>query len=63
MKKAITAGLVWRGVGMRESVITVRTEKGRDDFTTLSLADDELGLMIEIRVTPEVKNLLKGASK
>ena len=62
MKTAITAGLIWRGIGMKESVITVRTERG-DDYDTLSLGADELGLMIEIRVTPEVKRLLKEVSK
>ena len=41
--------------------ITVRTEKTRD-FVTLSLADNDINqIMIHIKITPEVKKLLKEA--
>ena len=46
----------------RETVVTVRTES-TDGFSTLSLADDIGGLMLQVVVTPEVKRLLKEVCK
>ena len=44
------------------TVVTIRTET-TGGFSTLSLADDISGTMIQIAVTPEVKKLLKEVSK
>lgn len=46
----------------RDTVVTVRTET-TDGFSTLSLADDIGGLMLQVAVTPEVKRLLKEVCK
>lgn len=46
----------------RETVVTVRTES-TDGFSTLSLADDIGGVMLQVVVTPEVKRLLKEVCK
>ena len=46
----------------RETVVTVRTET-TDGFSTLSLADDIGGMMLQVVVTPEVKRLLKEVCK
>lgn len=46
----------------RETVVTVRTES-TDGFSTLSLADDIGGMMLQVVVTPEVKRLLKEVCK
>ena len=42
--------------------ITVRTE-ATGDFKTVSFADDDGGVMIQVVVTPEVRKLLKSISK
>ena len=42
--------------------ITVRTETA-GGFSTLSLADDDKGYMVQVAVTPEVKRLLKALCK
>lgn len=46
----------------RDTVVTVRTET-TDGFSTLSLADDIGGVMLQVVVTPEVKRLLKEVCK
>lgn len=64
MKDAITTGLVCEKgrMSLKPREITVRTET-TGHFSTLSLADDAKGLMIEITVTPEIKRILRGVSK
>ena len=61
MKFATTAGFVFtNGVFIPKSTeITVRTET-TGNFSTLSLADDDKELMIQIAITPEIKKMLKG---
>ena len=61
MKLATTTGFVFtNGVFIPNSTeITVRTET-TGNFSTLSLADDDKGLMIQIAITPEIKKMLKG---
>lgn len=61
MKSATTAGFVFtNGVFIPNSTeITVRTET-TGNFSTLSLADDDKELMIQIAITPEIKKMLKG---
>ena len=46
----------------RQTVITMRTET-TGDFNTLSLADDDKGLMLQIIVTPEIKKMLRAISR
>lgn len=46
----------------RDTFVTVRTET-TDGFSTISLADDIGGLMLQVVVTPEVKRLLKEVCK
>ena len=46
----------------KETVVTVRTET-TDGFSTLSLADDISGVMLQVVVTPEIKRLLKEVCK
>ena len=64
MKIAEARGMVIKGKLPipRETVVTIRTET-TNEFSTLSLADDISGVMIQIAVTPEVKKLLKAVSK
>ena len=46
----------------REAVVTIRTETTRG-FSTISLADDNGGVMLQMVVNPEVKRLLKEVCK
>ena len=64
MKIAEARGIIIKGKLPipRETVVTIRTET-TNGFSTLSLADDISGVMIQIAVTPEVKKLLKVVSK
>ena len=46
----------------RPCAVTVR-EETTGDFSTVSFADDNGGVMIQVVVTPEVKKILKGVCK
>ena len=64
MKIANARGIIIKGKIPipKETVVTIRTETSCG-FSTLSLADDLSGTMIQIAVTPEVKKILKAVIK
>ena len=62
MRSTYATGLVFKGIIPKKTAITVRTET-TGDFSTLSLADDDGNIMIQVVVTPEVKKVLKGVCK
>ena len=56
-------GVDCRGVNMIKPVeirkIYLRTKTDKEGFSTLSLADEKLGTMLQIEVNEEAKELLK----
>ena len=56
-------GVECRGVNMIKPVeirhIYLRTKTDKEGFSTLSLADEKLGTMLQIEVNEEAKELLK----
>lgn len=64
MKIAQAGGFVFTPITVipKATPITVRTET-TGDFSTLSLADDDKGYMVQVAVTPEVKRILKQICK
>ena len=60
VKAAAAAGMVLKdgNLPLTTRAITVRTEK-TGDFRTLSFADDNGGMMIQVALNPEVKKLLR----
>ena len=58
MKQALTTGLYITSRKMKQTVVTVRTER-TGNFCTLSLADDDEQVMIELAISPEIKRILK----
>ena len=64
MKIAESGGLVIDGKLPipKATIVTIRTETTRG-FTTISMADDKGGVMLQMAVNPEVKRLLKEVCK
>lgn len=64
MKLAEARGLVIYGKLPipKETVVTIRTETTRG-FSTISLADDKDGVMLQMVVNPEVKRVLREVCK
>lgn len=60
MKIASATGVLMTGAcfPLQPTEITVRTETS-DGFSSLSLSDDRMSVMIEITINPEVKRMLK----
>ena len=56
-------GVECRGVNMIKPVeirkIYLRTKTDKEGFTTLSLADEKSGIMLQIEVNEDVKELLR----
>ena len=61
MKMAQATGILFKGIIPKRTIITMRTEK-TGDFATLSLSDD-VGVMLQVEVTPAIKRLLKDVIK
>lgn len=58
MKTKTVRGIVATKLGISEKYITIRAEK-TGDFTTISLADDDRGILIEVPYV-DVAKLVKG---
>ena len=56
-----------RGVNMKHPVeirsMYVRSKTSKDGFSTLSITDEKAGLMLQIEVNEDVKELLKGLTE
>ena len=56
-----------RGINMKHPVeirsMYVRSKTSKDGFSTLSITDEKAGLMLQIEVNEDVKELLKGLTE